>query len=120
MRPRSHTLCGSRAAETRKPLPHGRSRRVVERRRKASIDFSTREQEAREQSPNDLSSREVHAGWQARGGERLGRRVEIEDGAVAIPDEILAWLGVKPGDEIEMHVKDGKIVLTKRVESLVH
>lgn len=51
----------------------------------------------------------------------MGRcRVKVEDGAIAIPDEILAWLGVKPGDEIEMQVKDGKIVLTKRIEALVH
>lgn len=45
--------------------------------------------------------------------------MKVEDGAITIPDEVLAWLGLKPGDEVELRVHDGEIIMMRCV-SPVH
>lgn len=48
------------------------------------------------------------------------RRVRLEEGKVAIPNDILNWLGVRPGDGVELQVQDDKIILVKCAEALVN
>ena len=46
-------------------------------------------------------------------------RIEIVEGMLVIPPELLAKLGVRPGDELEIKLQGEEIVLRK-APTLVH
>lgn len=49
-----------------------------------------------------------------------GGLVEVVEGIVALPDDILELLGLRPGDAVELIVDGDRIVLRKRAATAVH
>lgn len=47
-------------------------------------------------------------------------KVEVIEGQVVIPDEIMAVLGIRPGDGVEVFLDGDAIILQKNALNLVH